>query len=83
MGWKSPTKGAARYDDVLTIELWITDLRGVRLNFGFRILHANGTTLAEGETKHVCASLDEKPKRLPGGLSERLAPFVRRTHEAS
>jgi acyl-CoA thioester hydrolase len=76
-------QGPARYDDVLTIELWITDLRGVRLNFGFRILHANGTTLAEGATRHVCASLDEKPKRLPHGLGERLAPFLRSSKEIS
>ena len=70
-------KGPARYDDLLTIELWITEMRGVRLNFGFRILRPGGTTLAEGATRHVCAGLDEKPKRLPGGLRERLAPFLR------
>jgi acyl-CoA thioester hydrolase len=76
-------KGPARYDDLLTIQLWLTEMRGVRLNVGFRILHANGTTLAEGQTRHVCTGLDEKPKRLPNGLSERLAPFVRLHHDAS
>ena len=70
-------KGPARYDDMLTIQLWINAMRGLRLNFGFRILDANDETLAEGETRHVCASLDEKPKRLPDGLAERLAPFLR------
>jgi YbgC/YbaW family acyl-CoA thioester hydrolase len=70
-------KGPARYDDLLTIQLWITELRGIRLNFGFRILHPDGALLAEGETRHVCASLDEKPKRLPAGLGERLTPFLR------
>jgi acyl-CoA thioester hydrolase len=76
-------KGPARYDDLLTIQLWLAELRGIRLNFGFRILHANGTTLAEGETRHVCASLDEKPKRLPSALHEALAPFLRIRNEAS
>jgi acyl-CoA thioester hydrolase len=76
-------KGPARYDDLLTIELWLADLRGIRLNFGFRILQANGTTVAEGQTRHVCAGLDEKPKRLPNGLSEGVAPFLRTRHEAS
>ena len=71
-------QGPARYDDLLTIELWITELRGVRLNFGFRIRHASDSTLAEGHTRHVCAGLDEKPKRLPAGLSEGLAPFLHR-----
>ncbi len=75
-------KGPARYDDVLTIQLWIADMRGIRLNVGFRILHANGTSLVEGETRHVCVGLDEKPKRLPKGLGERLTPFLRPHHEA-
>src|SRR5580700_12042230 len=51
-------KGPARYDDLLTIQLWITEMRGVRLNFGFRILHAGGKVLAEGQTRHVCVSLE-------------------------
>ena len=76
-------KGPARYDDLLDIQLWLADMRGIRLNFGFRILHANGATLAEGETHHVCAGLDEKPKRLPTGLSEALAPFLRTRNEAA
>jgi acyl-CoA thioester hydrolase len=70
-------QGPARYDDLLTIELWITEMRGVRLNFGFHIRHANGAALAEGQTRHVCAGLDEKLKRLPKGLSECLVPFLR------
>ena len=74
-------KEPARYDDLLTIQLWISEMRGIRLNLGFRILNAKGTTLAEGETRHACAGLDEKPKRPPKGLSERLAPFVVTAHE--
>src|SRR5271155_2233141 len=38
-------QGPARYDDLLSIGLWITEMRGVRLNFGFRIRHPNGSTL--------------------------------------
>jgi len=76
-------KGPARYDDLLTIQLWLADMRGIRLNFGFRILHVNGATLAEGETRHICAGLDEKPKRLPSGLCESLAPFLRARDEVS
>jgi acyl-CoA thioesterase FadM len=32
--------------------------------------------LAEGETRHVCAGVDEKPKRLPKELAEKLQPFL-------
>ena len=72
-------KGPARYDDLLTIEVWIAEMRGIRLNFGFRILNAGGNLLADGETRHVCASIDEKPMRMPPELAERLAPFVRKS----
>jgi acyl-CoA thioester hydrolase len=75
-------KAPARYDDLLTIELWITEMKGVRLSCGFRILHPNGHLLAEGQTCHVCANLGEKPKRLPNELIERFQPFVRAQEHA-
>lgn len=70
-------KGPARYDDVVTVALWINEMRGIRLSFGFQIFHGSGQILAEGETRHICASLDEKPKRLAAELIERFNPFVR------
>ncbi len=76
IGLQISYKGAARYDDLLTIELFLNELGGIRLNFGFRILNAGGTLLAEGETRHVCASVDEKPRRLPKDLVEKLQPFL-------
>jgi acyl-CoA thioester hydrolase len=76
IGLQISYKGAARYDDLLTIELCVNELGGVRLNCGFRILNAGGIVLAEGETRHVCASVDEKPKRLPKDLIEKLQPFL-------
>jgi acyl-CoA thioester hydrolase len=69
-------KAPARYDDVLTVEIWIAELGGVRLTFGFRILNASATLLVEGQTRHVCTCTDEKPKRLPKDLAERLQPFL-------
>jgi acyl-CoA thioester hydrolase len=75
-------KGPARYDDLLTIELWITEMKGIRLNFGFQVLHPSGHRLAEGQTLHVCASIDEKPKRMPKELIERFQPFVRAQKDA-
>jgi len=70
-------KGPARYDDLLTMELWVAEMGGARLNVGFRILNAGGTLLAEGVTRHVCATTDEKPRRLPRELIEGLRPFLR------
>jgi acyl-CoA thioester hydrolase len=67
-------KSAARYDDILTTEIWVTECGGVRLTIGSRILKADGTLVLEGVTKHVCTTREEKPKRLPKELAEKLTP---------
>ena len=69
-------KAAARYDDVLAIEVWITQLEKVRLNFAYRILNQQNSLLVEGETRHVCASLQDKLKKLPEDLVARLRPWL-------
>jgi acyl-CoA thioester hydrolase len=65
-------KFPARYDDLLTIEVWPTLAEKIRINFGHRILNQSGKLILEAETFHVCTGLDEKPKRLPEELVERL-----------
>ena len=59
-------KFPARYDDLLTIEVWVTAIEKVRLNFGHRIVNQNGKLILEAETFHVCTGLDEKTKTLAG-----------------
>lgn len=68
-------KVPARYDDELTIEVWVAEARRIRLNFGYRILNRTGAVNLEGETWHVCTGRDEKPKRLPAELISQLLPF--------
>ena len=65
-------KAPARYDDLLTIEVWVAAIEKVRLNFGHRILNQDGKLILEAETFHVCTSREEKPKRLPEELAEKL-----------
>jgi acyl-CoA thioester hydrolase len=69
-------KYPARYDDLLTVEVWMTRVERVRLNFGHRILNAEGKLLLEAETFHCCTGRDEKPRRLPEALRVRLDPFL-------
>lgn len=69
-------KGAARYDDVLTVEVWLTEAERIRLNFAYRILNQDGRTLVEGTTHHICASLHDKPTRLPEELRVALQPYL-------
>jgi acyl-CoA thioester hydrolase len=66
----------ARYDDVVAIELWITELDRLWLKFGFAIRGASNELLIKGQTDHICATTNEKPKRMPKELLEALRPFA-------
>jgi acyl-CoA thioester hydrolase len=70
-------KSPSRYDDLLTIEIWLTKLQGVRLNFAYRVLNQNNLLILEGETFHVCTGSNEKPKRIMEKLVELLTPYLR------
>lgn len=69
-------KGAAHYDDVLRIEVWLTELERVRLNFAYRILNEQLKLLVEANTLHVCTSATDKLKRVPEELAAKLQPYV-------
>jgi acyl-CoA thioester hydrolase len=70
-------RAPARYDELLTIELWPTAAEGVRLNFAYRILGQSGALVLEGETRHACAGTNEKPRRLPEELTGALQAYLR------
>ena len=69
-------KYPARYDDLLTIEVRPTLLEKIRVNFGHRILNQNGRLIMEGETFHVCTGRDDKPRRIPEELADKLRGFL-------
>ena len=68
--------GAAHYDDLLSVELWVSELGRVRLNFASRIVGPDGRTLVEVTTEHACTNLENKPRRLPEELAGSLAPYL-------
>jgi acyl-CoA thioester hydrolase len=69
-------KSPARYDDLLAIEVWPPLIERVRLNFAHRIINQDGKLILEAETFHVCAGVNEKPKRLPEELAAKLKPYL-------
>ncbi|MSU35829.1 MAG: acyl-CoA thioesterase [Pedosphaera sp.] len=69
-------RGAAHYDDELTIELSVISAKRVRLDFGYRIVDATGNVLVEGETHHVCTSVNNELKRLPSELVALLKSYL-------
>ncbi len=69
-------KASARYDDQVTVNLWLDNLEGVRVSFLYRLVNQDKRLLAEASTEHVCASLREKPRRLPPELVAQLRPYL-------
>ena len=69
-------KCPARYDDLLSIEVFPTLVARVRLNFSHRILNQEGKLILEAETFHACTSRQEKPRRLPPEMTEKLLPLL-------
>jgi len=65
----------ARYDDLLSIEVSVVTAQRARLNFAYRITNQVGEVILEGETHHVCTSLEGKPKKLPDDLVARTRPY--------
>jgi acyl-CoA thioester hydrolase len=70
-------RAPARYDDVLSIEVWPSAVDRVRLRFGHRILTGDDRLILEAETCHVCTGLEGKPRRLPEELAQVLDPIIR------
>ncbi len=65
----------ARYDDLLSVEVWVRTAQRVRMNFAYRIRSQAGELVLEGETHHVCTGLEGRPKRLPEDLLARTRPY--------
>jgi acyl-CoA thioester hydrolase len=70
-------RAAARYDDLVHTEVWLTELERVRLKFSYRILGSRDEIFVEAWTLHACTSVHEKPKRLPEELAEKLRAHLR------
>lgn len=69
-------RAAARYDDLLRVELWLTTLEKIRLHFAYRVLGPSGRLLVEARTQHVCTSTASRPERIPSELAALLTPYL-------
>jgi acyl-CoA thioester hydrolase len=65
----------ARYDDILSIEVEIEDVRAASLQFTYQVRRAgDGALLCEGWTRHACLGKDGKLRRFPDHLLAVLRP---------
>jgi acyl-CoA thioester hydrolase len=74
-------KSPARYDDQLTIETRVRQVRGPVIRFDYRILRADdGALLCEGETVHVVVGRDMKRRPMPKKYAELLSAAASDAH---
>ena len=65
-------RSSARYDDLITVETNLEEVRRVSARFGYRV-HRDGELLATGHTVHACLALDGRVQRMPAEMREALA----------
>jgi acyl-CoA thioester hydrolase len=65
-------KQPARYDDLITVEIALTEVRRASARFGYRILRGD-ELLVTGHTVHACVDLAGRVQRMPPALLERLS----------
>jgi acyl-CoA thioester hydrolase len=68
-------QGAARYDDVLAVETWLTELARVRFLLAYRIVDQGQRHILRASTLHACTDVNDKLRRIPPDLAERLRPY--------
>jgi acyl-CoA thioester hydrolase len=66
---------AAHYEDLLEVEVWVSELGGASLRFAYRI-HRGADLVADGNTRHAVIGSDGRPRRLPAALRESIPPIA-------
>jgi acyl-CoA thioester hydrolase len=62
----------ARYDEVLTIETAVSEVRRASIEFSYRIKSQTGALLTEGKTKHAFMSREGRIIPIPEVLRKKL-----------
>lgn len=58
-------RAPVRYEDDVTIETQLLNVRGRLLVFGYRVMNAAGALIAEGRTRHMVLDRELRPVALP------------------
>ena len=67
-------KRPALFDDLVTVETWITALKSRKVTFGYRILR-DGELLVDGYTVHMPVNPKGKPIALSREIMDLLRPY--------
>jgi len=64
----------ARYEDLLHVEVVVTQLRGASMRFDY-VARRDGQDLVSGFTVHACVNRAGRPQRIPPQLRELIGPL--------
>jgi acyl-CoA thioester hydrolase len=68
-------RSPAYYEDVVTVDTRVSELRGASLRFAYRIYRGQDL-LADGTTRHAVVGRDGRPRAVPAALREAIPPIV-------
>ena len=68
-------KRPAHYEDLLEVDVRVSELRGASLRFAYRIYRGRDV-IAEGDTRHAVIGNNGRPRALPAALREAIPPIV-------
>jgi len=60
---------SAHYEDLLLVDVGVSELRGASLRFAYRVLRG-AELLADGYTRHAVIGTDGRPRALPAALRD-------------
>ena len=73
-------KSTTTFGDVVTIDVWVAEFKGVRLKIGYIMTKADGTVACEGASEHCFMDTDGKIislKRAKPEIYETLIKYIR------
>ncbi len=71
-------KGEVKYDDVINVRLWLSEVRRAAMRFDYEIVNeSTGKTTTEGYTWHVLMGKERKAVGIPPEVRELLERSVR------
>ena len=65
-------RGEVRYDDVITIRVWMEEIKRAAMQFKYEVVNEQGKVVTEGYTWHVMMGKERKALSIPALIRELL-----------
>jgi len=63
-------RGEVRYDDVITVKVWLEEIKRAAVHFKYEVLNEAGKLVTEGYTWHVMMGKERKAVSIPTTIRE-------------